>query len=126
MISVDVLSFDFLIQGHDENLITAAPKEGAYIKNMILEGAKWDSNANTLTDADAMQLTAPMPLVHFKPVAKKKVVTDGIYNCPLYLYPIRTGSRERPSFMIWIDLKSGQYDAAFWTKRGAALLLSIA
>lgn len=126
MISVDALSFDFIVQGSDESQIVAAPKEGAYVKNMILEGAKWDANNNTLTDADAMQLTAPMPVVHFKPVAKKKTVTDGIYQCPLYLYPVRTGSRERPSFMIWIDLKSGPNDANFWIKRGTALLLGVA
>lgn len=126
MISVDALSFDFIVQGADESQITAAPKEGAYIFRMLLEGAKWDGNANTLTDADAMQLTAPMPVVHFKPVAKKKTVTDGIYQCPLYLYPIRTGSRERPSFMIFIDLKSGPNDGNYWIKRGTALLLSVA
>lgn len=77
-------------------------------------------------DAEPMALYAPCPIIHFKPVAKKKVVTEGIYQCPLYLYPVRTGSRERPSFMIWVDLKSGAQDAAFWTKRAAALLLSIA
>jgi dynein heavy chain len=126
MISVDALSFDFIVQGSDESQVTVAPKEGAYIKNMILEGAKWDTNANTLTDADAMQLTAPMPMVHFKPVAKKKPATEGIYQCPLYLYPVRTGSRERPSFMIWLDLKSGPNDGNYWIKRGTALLLSIA
>jgi dynein heavy chain len=126
MISVDALSFDFIVQGSDESQITVAPKEGAYIKSMILEGAKWDTNTNTLTDADAMQLTAPMPMIHFKPVAKKKTVTDGIYQCPLYLYPVRTGSRERPSFMIWIDLKSGPNDSNYWIKRGAALLLGVA
>lgn len=30
-----------------------------------------------------------MPIIHFKPVAKKKNITDGIYACPLYYYPIR-------------------------------------
>lgn len=126
MVSVDMLSFDFVVQSGDESSITALPKEGSYFKNMSLEGARWDHNAMALQDAETMQLFAPMPIIHFKPVAKKKNITEGIYSCPLYYYPIRTGSRERPSFMIWIDLKSGQHDSNFWIKRGAALLLSLA
>jgi len=126
MISVDALSFDFLVMVGDDSTITAMPKEGSYFKNMVLEGAKWDTNTQALADAETMQLFTPFPILHFKPVAKKKTITDGIYLCPLYLYPVRTGSRERPSFMIWVELKSGIGNADFWTKRGTALLLSVA
>eukprot|EP00929_Paragymnodinium_shiwhaense_P077086 TRINITY_DN3967_c0_g4_i1.p1 TRINITY_DN3967_c0_g4~~TRINITY_DN3967_c0_g4_i1.p1 ORF type:complete len:2593 (+),score=910.05 TRINITY_DN3967_c0_g4_i1:931-7779(+) len=127
MLSVDALSFDFAPQGADESLIQAQPKEGAYIKNMTLEGARWDGNAGALADAETMILFSLFPIMHFKPVAKKKTNFDGIYQCPLYLYPVRTGSRERPSFMIWIDLKSGATTPPeFWVKRGTALLLATA
>ncbi|CAK0888334.1 unnamed protein product [Prorocentrum cordatum] len=125
-VSVDTYSFDFVVQTGDESSIQSVPKEGAYIKNMILEGAKWDNNAQALTDADTMQLYAPMPIVHFKPVVRKKAVTEGIYACPLYLYPVRTGTRERPSFMYWVELKAGQFTPDQWTKRGTALLLAMA
>jgi len=126
MIPVDALVFDFIVQAGDESTITALPKEGSYFKNMTLEGAKWDYNTMALADAETMQLFSPMPIVHFKPVNKKKNVTDGFYSCPLYLYPVRTGSRERPSFMQWVELKAGQHDGHFWIKRGTALLLSVA
>jgi len=126
MVSVDTLSFDFVVQTADESGITSMPKDGAYIKSMILEGARWDQNAGTLADAEPMQLYSPMPIVHFKPGTRKKVVTEGIYACPLYLYPVRTGSRERPSFMIWLELKAGQFTSDQWVKRGTALLLSMA
>jgi dynein heavy chain len=125
-ISVDTLNFDFIVQTVDESNIAGHPKEGAYIKNMVLEGAKWDTNKNELADADTMMLFTPFPIMHFKPVSKKKTNYDGIYLCPLYLYPVRTGTRERPSFMIWVDLKSGSVHPDFWTKRGTALLLSVA
>jgi len=126
MVSVDTLSFDFVVQQQDEASISAMPKEGAYFKSMTLEGAKWDSNTAALADADPMMLFNPFPIIHFKPVARKKIITDGIYSCPLYLYPVRTGSRERPSFMIWVELKAGLYSSDQWTKRGTALLLSVA
>mmetsp|Transcript_64893 Transcript_64893/g.119431 ORF Transcript_64893/g.119431 Transcript_64893/m.119431 type:complete len:4522 (+) Transcript_64893:77-13642(+) len=126
MVSVDALAFDFLVQSGDESTLTALPKEGSYFKWFTLEGAKWDMNAMTLADAETMMLFNPMPIIHFKPIQRKKANVEGYYQCPLYLYPIRTGSRERPSFMTWVDLKAGQYDGNFWTKRGTALLLSVA
>eukprot|EP00439_Symbiodinium_sp_Y106_P052998 s170_g7.t1 len=113
-VSVDALSFDFVVQN----------QEG--LEKGLEKGAKWDTNAGCLADADTMALFNPMPIVHFKPVVRKKAVTEGIYQCPLYLYPIRTGTRERPSFMIWVDLKAGSFSADQWTKRGTALLLSVA
>ena len=50
----------------------------------------------------------------------------GMYACPLYLYPLRTGSRERPSWMLNLDLKTGDKEPGVWTKRGTALLLALA
>eukprot|EP00640_Fibrocapsa_japonica_P008248 CAMPEP_0113946450 /NCGR_PEP_ID=MMETSP1339-20121228/57532_1 /TAXON_ID=94617 /ORGANISM="Fibrocapsa japonica" /LENGTH=68 /DNA_ID=CAMNT_0000952533 /DNA_START=11 /DNA_END=217 /DNA_ORIENTATION=- /assembly_acc=CAM_ASM_000762 len=67
-----------------------------------------------------------MPVIHFKPVDTKKKALKGVYVCPMYMYPVRTGTRERPSFVIAVDLRSGRYGSEFWTKRGTALLLSVA
>lgn len=57
----------------------------------------------------------------FLPQASKSV-----YSCPLYMYPVRTGTRERPSFMVFVDLKAGAVDSDHWVKRGTALLLALA
>jgi dynein heavy chain len=125
-IAIDTLSWEFPILPHgDIAALTGAPEEGTYVHGMFLEGARWEADSACLTDATPMQLNSPMPIVHFKPIEGKKR-TKGMYVCPLYLYPIRTGTRERPSFMTEVDLKSGSHDATFWTKRGTALLLSLA
>jgi dynein heavy chain len=71
------------------------------------------------------ELFCPMPIVHFKPAENKKKAGRGVYVCPLYMYPVRTGTRERPSFMIPVELKSGSMEPEFWVKRGTALLLSL-
>lgn len=73
-----------------------------------------------------MELIVPMPIFLFKPVENKKRATKGIYLCPLYMYPIRTGSRERPSFMISVDMKTGSQDPDHWIMRGTALVLALA
>ncbi|XXQ31513.1 AAA+ ATPase domain-containing protein [Plasmodiophora brassicae] len=126
-VAIDDLSWEFTPVDLDEVAVTTMPKDGAYIKGMFLEGARWDMDKMTLADAGPMELECRMPIVHFKPVDNKRGRQGkGLYACPLYMYPVRTGTRERPSFMINVDLKSGAKDPTYWTKRGTALLLSLA
>lgn len=108
----------------DDMQIAQPPKEGAFIKRMYLEGAAWNVENHCLKDSDPMKLITDMPIVHFKPVARKRQSPDATYFCPLYVYPIRTGTRERPSFVTLVELKSGGVEPSFWVKRGTALLLS--
>ena len=125
-IPIDTLQFEYSIVNVDEKEITQQPKEGVYIKNCYLEGAGWDFENSCLTDPEPMELIVNMPIIHFKPSDTKKKNAKGVYSCPLYMYPIRTGSRERPSFMTFVDLKGGNCDSDFWIKRGTALLLALA
>ncbi|GLD91835.1 hypothetical protein PINS_up000368 [Pythium insidiosum] len=125
-ISIDSLNWEFLVINQSENALTSGPKDGAYVKGLILEGARWDFDHDCLTEPFPMELHSSMPILHFKPVESKKKSSKGLYSCPLYLYPLRTGTRERPSFMIAVDLKSGSGKSPdLWTKRGTALLLSL-
>ena len=125
-IAIDTLSWEFPIVNQDASSITQYAKDGAYIKGLFLEGARWDSDNGYLTEPIPMELMATMPVIHFKPVENKKKVTKGIYSCPLYMYPIRTGSRERPSYVSSVDLKAGRAAPEVWVKRGTALLLATA
>ena len=74
-------------------------------------------------DALPMKLVSDMPAIHFKPADVKRMFQKACIVAPVYLYPIRTGTRERPSFMVAVNLKAGDYDANFWIKRGTAMLL---
>jgi len=47
------------------------------------------------------------------------------YECPIYFYPIRTGTREQPSFMLNAWLSVGANNPDFYVKRGTALLLNL-
>ena len=123
-ISIDTLAWEFPVLEETLSNITQHPTEGAYIYGMFLEGARWDNKNQCLTDANPLELIATMPTVHFQPSENKKKTVKGVYVCPLYLYPIRTGTRERPSFMLPVDIRSGDVDGDYWTKRGTALLLS--
>jgi dynein heavy chain len=123
-VPIDALSWDFVVMNSNESSITMQPKEGGYVNGLFLEGARWDADAGCLAEPLAMELYCAMPIIHFKPVENRKR-SKGLYNCPMYLYPIRTGTRERPSFMVDVDLRSGPRDDTFWIKRGTALLLAL-
>ena len=78
-----------------------------------------------------MKLHYKMPVIHFRPIItegkSKTKKNQNLYNCPCYMYPIRTSVREKPSFMFSVQLPCGpNSDAAYWTKRGTALLMSTA
>mmetsp|Transcript_14531 Transcript_14531/g.44899 ORF Transcript_14531/g.44899 Transcript_14531/m.44899 type:complete len:1962 (-) Transcript_14531:344-6229(-) len=124
-VAIDTLSWDFPIVLTPPASITQHAKDGSYCSGLFLEGARWDFDSSCLTEPIPMELCCYMPVIHFRPVEMKKKSTKGIYSCPLYMYPCRTGSRERPSFVITCDLKAGLQSAAYWTCRGTAMLLSI-
>jgi len=123
-VPIDSLAFDFVVQNLSEAVIQQPAKEGAFVKGLFLDGARWDQDQGALSEPLPGELTASMPIVWFKPVENRKKSGKGFYPCPLYLYPIRSGTVENPSFVIEVDLKCGNHDQAFWTKRGTALLLS--
>eukprot|EP00756_Hemistasia_phaeocysticola_P025139 Hpha_TRINITY_DN15989_c0_g2::TRINITY_DN15989_c0_g2_i1::g.72379::m.72379/K10408/DNAH; dynein heavy chain, axonemal len=123
-ISIDQLGWEFTVLDQETTTITQSAREGAYVKGIFLEGAGWDGNA--LCEPEPMALVKMMPFIHFRPVIEKKQKTKGKYNCPLYLYPTRTGSRERPSFVVTVILPSGSHEGDHWVKRGTALLLATA
>ncbi|KAJ8670788.1 hypothetical protein QAD02_002047 [Eretmocerus hayati] len=130
-LSVDSLSWEFLVlqqpqQRPDDELANLRPPEdGVYIRSMYLEGAGWDKKLGCLVDPAPMQLVYNMPVIHFKPAEQTRKKTKGMYSCPCYYYPQRSGDEGRPAFVVTVDLNAGAESAAFWTKRGTALLLSL-
>lgn len=110
----------------EESSFVNGPPVGAYVKGLYLEGAKWSTEEDCLIEPEPMELTWPMPIIHFKPIKdrKNKKVT-GLYKCPCYIYPIRAGTTENPSYMFSVNLKSGEHPEDFWIKRGTALLMQL-
>lgn len=76
-----------------------------------------------------MTLFDKLPTVLMKPVEKLSRANAKVqhYECPVYVYPIRWGTREKPSYLFPIKLPmSADYDESFFIKRGTACLLSLA
>ncbi|XP_018428368.1 PREDICTED: dynein heavy chain 2, axonemal [Nanorana parkeri] len=124
-VSVDSLSWEFIVSTVDDNNLVYPPKDGVWIRGLYLEGAGWDKKNSCLMEAEPMQLVCPLPTVHFRPTESKKKSSKGLYSCPCYYYPVRSGSSGRASFVIGVDLRSGPSPPEHWIKRGTALLMSL-
>eukprot|EP00210_Caulerpa_lentillifera_P007994 g7633.t1 len=122
-IPVDELSFEVVIMYQAIDKITTSPPEGVYVKGVFLEGAGWDSKNNCLCEPKLMELYVPMPVMWFRPIENKKKNGRKHYSCPLYSNANRCGTSERLSFMMNVELPSGNVSNDHWILRGTALLL---
>jgi dynein heavy chain len=127
-IPIDSLGWEFTVQTLDDVNLVEPPKDGAYIRGTYLEGAGWDRKHACIVEAAPMQLVSPMPTILFKPVEVLKAkAKKGVYVCPLYYYPNRAGEggAKAWSFVLNVDLKTGDCAPKHWVKRGTALLMSL-
>ncbi|XP_074478915.1 dynein axonemal heavy chain 2 [Sebastes fasciatus] len=124
-ISVDTLSWEFIVSTVDDSNLLYPPKDGVFVQGLYLEGAGWDKRNSCLVEAEPMQMVCPIPTIHFKPVENRKKAAKSIYLCPCYYFPVRSGGAGRPSFVVGIELKSGAVTPDHWIKRGTALLMSL-
>lgn len=127
--SIDNLHIDYVFTNNMDGKISEHAKEGAYVRGLFLEGARWNSDKNCLMENEVMSLESKLPVIQFKPVAKPKKAYGGDlkkYSCPCYYYPIRAGAIDRDSLMFSMDMKTGEHPVEFWIKRGTAVLMSLA
>lgn len=99
--------------------IRAAPREGAYLNGLYMEGARWDVPSGMIAEARLKELLPLMPVVYVKAITQDKQETKNIYECPLY----RTKMRG-PTFIWTFNLKTRDKPTK-WTLAGVAIILQI-
>eukprot|EP00928_Gymnodinium_smaydae_P023766 TRINITY_DN1947_c0_g2_i1.p1 TRINITY_DN1947_c0_g2~~TRINITY_DN1947_c0_g2_i1.p1 ORF type:complete len:504 (+),score=117.93 TRINITY_DN1947_c0_g2_i1:219-1514(+) len=94
-------------------------KDGAFVTGMYLEGARWDSAANTLEDSRPKEMFTQMPVVNCRAGPQLDKVDKNLYICPAYCVPTR-----RPYFVFEAQLRTRQPPDK-WVLAGVALILDI-
>ncbi|KAJ3202267.1 hypothetical protein HDU82_007485 [Entophlyctis luteolus] len=112
-----VLTVDVTKKTREE--FSGAPREGAYIHGLFMEGARWDTNTGLIQESHLKDLTPAMPVIYIKAIPVDKRETKGIYECPVY----RTRQRG-PTFVWTFNLKTKERPQK-WVLGGVALLASI-
>ncbi|KAI8853660.1 dynein heavy chain and region D6 of dynein motor-domain-containing protein [Chytridium lagenaria] len=98
---------------------SGAPREGAYIHGLFMEGARWDTNTGLIQEAHLKDLMPSMPVIYIRAIPVDKKETKGVYECPVY----RTRQRG-PTFIWTFNLKTKERPQK-WILGGVALLCSI-
>lgn len=93
-----------------------------------MEGAGWDRKNTCLVEASPMQLIASLPTILFKPVENKRQKTKGMYAAPCYYFQHREGfgGAKAWSYVLTVDLKSGEHASEHWVKRATAVIMNLA
>ncbi|KAJ3051836.1 hypothetical protein HK097_007152 [Rhizophlyctis rosea] len=111
-----VLTVDVTKKTREE--FSGAPREGAYIHGLFMEGARWDTGTGMIQESLLKELTPAMPVIYIKAIPVDKKETKGVYECPVY----RTRQRG-PTFVWTFNLKTKERPQK-WTLAGVALLCS--
>ncbi|KAJ3249578.1 hypothetical protein HDU78_000105 [Chytriomyces hyalinus] len=112
-----VLTVDVTKKTREE--FSGAPREGAYVHGLFMEGARWDTGTGLIQESHLKDLMPAMPVIYIKAVPVDKRETKGVYECPVY----RTRQRG-PTFIWTFNLKTKERPQK-WVLGGVALLASI-
>ncbi|GLV39554.1 Dynein heavy chain at 93AB [Carabus blaptoides fortunei] len=98
---------------------TSAPRDGAYVHGLHMEGARWDIQSGIIMDSRLKELFPNMPVINIRAITQDKQDLRNMYECPVY----KTRTRG-PTYVWTFNLKTKDKSAK-WTLAGVALLLQI-
>lgn len=121
------------------------PEDGAFIRGLFLEGARWDVGTHVIAECHPRELFVPMPYIHLYPKLRTDVpVVEGIpeqytghisgtahvYMCPVYKTSFRQGTLSTTghstNFVMFIRLPmAAEHKQKHWIKRGVAMLTQL-
>jgi dynein heavy chain len=125
----------------DEN----KPEDGAYIRGLFMEGARWDVRRHVIAESLPRELFIQMPYIHLQPKLRTDVpVVEGVpehytgslngtahvYMCPIYKTSFRQGTLSTTghstNFVMFIRVPmASEHKQKHWIKRGVAMLTQL-
>ncbi|XP_076257481.1 dynein beta chain, ciliary-like [Rhynchophorus ferrugineus] len=97
----------------------SAPREGAYVHGLFMEGARWDVQLNSIADSKLKELFPVVPVIFIKAITQDKQDLRNMYDCPVYK------TRTRGPTFVWIFNLKTKEKALKWTLAGVAILLQV-
>lgn len=129
--------------------VTAAdnrkPEDGAYLRGLFMEGARWDAGHHVIAESHPRELFVSMPYIHLSPNVKADIpLVEGIpeqytgsvngtahvYMCPVYKTSLRQGTLSTTghstNFVMFIRIPmDASHKQKHWIKRGVAMLTQL-
>ncbi|XP_069036813.1 dynein axonemal heavy chain 3 isoform X3 [Lepisosteus oculatus] len=126
-IPIDHVGFEFEVTTQETDM-PAKPEDGAYIKGLFLEGARWDREKRVIGESLPKILFDPLPIIWLKPGESSKFLHENVYFCPVYKTSARRGTLSTTghstNYVLPIELPSDR-PQQHWINRGVACLCQL-
>ncbi|XP_032823200.2 dynein axonemal heavy chain 3 [Petromyzon marinus] len=126
-IPIDHIGFEFEVT-KAESEMEKKPEDGAYIKGLFLEGARWDRQRMAIGESLPKVLFDQIPIVWLRPGDQASFRPAPCYSCPVYKTSARRGTLSTTghstNYVIPIELPSDR-PSSHWINRGVAALCQL-
>eukprot|EP00759_Apiculatamorpha_spiralis_P010395 PhF_6_TR17108/c0_g1_i1/m.26347/K10408/DNAH; dynein heavy chain, axonemal len=126
-VAIDRVSFSFKFLKEKVEDIKVAPKHGAMVWGLMMEGARWDGDEYSIVESRPKELFTDVPPILFETILDKQEV-KGAYKCPVYKTLQRAGTLSTTghstNFVLPIEIPTKK-PANHWIKRGVACVLGL-
>uniref|UniRef100_A0A8D3C4I0 AAA+ ATPase domain-containing protein n=1 Tax=Scophthalmus maximus TaxID=52904 RepID=A0A8D3C4I0_SCOMX len=122
-IPIDYIGFEFEETDMDEK-----PEDGAYVKGLFMEGARWDRENMVIGESLPKILFDTLPIIKLRPGEMSKFLHENIYVSPVYKTSARRGTLSTTghstNYVLSIELPSDK-PQKHWINRGVACLCQL-
>ncbi|XP_028831809.1 dynein heavy chain 3, axonemal isoform X2 [Denticeps clupeoides] len=126
-IPIDYIGFEFEVTNRERHF-AEKPADGAYIRGLFMEGARWDHEQALVGESLPKILFDTLPVLWLKPGQSSTFCHENMYACPVYKTSARRGTLSTTghstNYVLSIELPSDQ-PQQHWINRGVACLCQL-